>query len=52
MTTEVASRVEYALSLANEHSKREGRWSLASELVPFLETEYSYSNVNVVNVYN
>jgi hypothetical protein len=52
MTTEVASKVEYTLSLANEHSKREGRWSTAQELIPFLMTEYGYSKVNPINVYN
>ena len=50
MTSEVENRVEYCLSLANQDSKREGRWSTAPELIPYLETEYGYTVINPLSV--
>ena len=52
MTSEVLERVEYALSLANQTSKREGRWSLPAEVIPVLETEYGYRDVKYQSVGN
>ena len=52
MTPEVLDRVEYSLSLANQSSKREGRWSLPAEVIPVLETEYGYRDVKYQGVGN
>ena len=52
MTPEVLDRVEYSLSLANQSSKREGRWSLPAEVIPVLETEYGYRDVKYQSVGN
>ena len=48
----VWDRVEYALSLANQTSRREGRWSLPAEVIPILETEYGYRDVKYQRVGN
>jgi hypothetical protein len=52
MMSEVLERVEYSLSLANQSSKREGRWSLPAEVIPVLETEYGYHDVKYQSVGN
>ena len=51
-TTEVLDKVEYSTALANQTSKREGRWSTPQEIAMYVKSEYGYQTVNVSNLTN